>query len=197
VLFGAVVTAEDGVVEIGARCVVMENALVRGRDAHPTALGDDVLVGPHAHVNGSQVGDGCFLATGTSVFPGARLGRGVEVRINGIVHVNTALEDGAMVPIGWVAVGNPARIGDPLLALAELVDLREPVAHLGCVEHLVGGSLGVLAAVPEAELQPATVADAHHLELTKPGEAPAEGVQKRPSAVHQCRHVHRVGPEAR
>jgi hypothetical protein len=105
--------------------------------------------------------------------PRARLGRGVEVRIKGIVHVNTALEDGAMVPIGWVAVGNPARIGDPLLALAELVDLREPVAHLGCVEHLVGGSLGVLAAVPEAELQPATVADAHHLELTKPGEAPA------------------------
>jgi gamma-carbonic anhydrase len=113
VLFGAVVTAEDGVVEIGARCVVMENALVRGRDAHPTALADDVLVGPHAHVNGSQVGDGCFLATGTSVFPGSRLGRGVEVRINGIVHVNTALEDGAMVPIGWVAVGNPARIIAP------------------------------------------------------------------------------------
>ena len=113
VLFGSVLTAEDGVVEIGARCVVMENALVRGRDAHPTALGDDVLVGPRAHVNGSQVGDGCFLATGTSVFPGSRLGRGVEVRINGIVHVNTALEDGAMVPIGWVAVGNPARVIAP------------------------------------------------------------------------------------
>jgi gamma-carbonic anhydrase len=113
VLFGAVLTAEDGKVDVGARCVVMEHALVRGRDAHPTALGDDVLVGPHAHVNGSDVGDGCFLATGTSVFPGSRLGRGVEVRINGIVHVNTALEDGAMVPIGWVAVGNPARIIAP------------------------------------------------------------------------------------
>jgi carbonic anhydrase/acetyltransferase-like protein (isoleucine patch superfamily) len=113
VLFGAVVTAEDGVVEVGARCVVMENALVRGRDDNPVRLADDVLVGPHAHVNGSEVGDGCFLATGTSVFPGSRLGRGVEVRINGIVHVNTALEDGAMVPIGWVAVGNPARIIAP------------------------------------------------------------------------------------
>src|SRR5215211_5808171 len=64
VLFGAVLTAEDGAVEIGARCVVMENALVRGRDEHPVKLGDDVLVGPHAHVNGSEVGDGCFLATG-------------------------------------------------------------------------------------------------------------------------------------
>jgi carbonic anhydrase/acetyltransferase-like protein (isoleucine patch superfamily) len=113
VLFGAVLSAEDGAVEVGARCVVMENALLRGRAAHPVRLGDDVLVGPHAHVNGSEVGDGCFLATGTSLFPGSRLGRDVEVRINGVVHVNTVLEDEALVPIGWVAVGNPARIIAP------------------------------------------------------------------------------------
>ena len=113
VLFGAVVSAEDGRVEVGARCVVMENALVRGREAHPVELGDDVLVGPHAHVNGCVVGSGSFLATGTALFPGSRLGRNVEVRINGVVHVNTALPDDAMVPIGWVAVGNPARIIAP------------------------------------------------------------------------------------
>jgi carbonic anhydrase/acetyltransferase-like protein (isoleucine patch superfamily) len=109
ILFGAVLSAEDGLVEVGARCVVMENALLRGRAAHPVRLGDDVLVGPHAHVNGSEVGDGCFLATGTSLFPGSRLGRDVEVRINGVVHVNTVLDDEALVPIGWVAVGNPGR----------------------------------------------------------------------------------------
>jgi carbonic anhydrase/acetyltransferase-like protein (isoleucine patch superfamily) len=109
VLFGAVVTAEDGFVEIGARCVVMENALVRGRATHPARLGDDVLVGPHAHVNGSEVGSGCFLATGCSLFPGSRLGRDTEVRINGVVHVNSVLGEEALVPIGWVAVGNPAR----------------------------------------------------------------------------------------
>jgi carbonic anhydrase/acetyltransferase-like protein (isoleucine patch superfamily) len=113
VLFGAVLTGEDGFVGIGARCVVMENALIRGRAASPARLGDDVLVGPHAHVNGSVVGDGCFLATGSSLFPGSRLGRDAEVRINGVVHVNTVLEDEALVPIGWVAVGNPAHILPP------------------------------------------------------------------------------------
>jgi carbonic anhydrase/acetyltransferase-like protein (isoleucine patch superfamily) len=113
ILFGAVVTAEDGFVEIGARCVVMENALLRGRTAHPVKLGEDVLVGPHAHVNGSDVGNGCFLATGSSLFPGSRLGRDVEVRINGVVHVNSVLEDGALVPIGWVAVGAPAHVLAP------------------------------------------------------------------------------------
>jgi carbonic anhydrase/acetyltransferase-like protein (isoleucine patch superfamily) len=113
ILFGAVVSAEDGRVEIGARCVIMENALVRARAAHPVVLGDDVLVGPQAHVNGAQVGEGCFLATGCALFPGARLGAGAEVRIHGVVHVNSVVAPGAVVPIGWVAVGEevlpPAR----------------------------------------------------------------------------------------
>jgi carbonic anhydrase/acetyltransferase-like protein (isoleucine patch superfamily) len=113
VLFGAVLSAEDGSVELGARCVVMENALLRGRSAHPVQLGDDVLVGPHAHVNGSVVGEGSFIATGASLFPGSRLGRNVEVRINGVVHVNSVLADQEMVPIGWVALGNPARVIAP------------------------------------------------------------------------------------
>jgi len=113
ILFGAVVTAEDGSVTIGARCVVMENALVRARAKHPVILGDDVLVGPHAHVNGAVVGEGSFIATGASLFPGVVLGRGVEVRINGVVHVNSTLADGKVVPIGWIAVGHPAKILPP------------------------------------------------------------------------------------
>jgi hypothetical protein len=35
------------------------------------------------------------------------------VRIGAIVHVNSVLESRAMVPIGWVAVGNPATIRPP------------------------------------------------------------------------------------
>jgi len=113
ILFGAVLTAEDGSIRVGERCVVMENALLRGRAAHPLTLGDDVLVGPHAHLNGARIEDGCFLATGAAVFPGARIGAGSEVRIRGVVQVNTLLEPGAVVPIGWVAVGNPAAILPP------------------------------------------------------------------------------------
>jgi carbonic anhydrase/acetyltransferase-like protein (isoleucine patch superfamily) len=106
ILFGAVLTAEDGEVRVGSRAVVMENALVRGRAGHPCEIGDDVLVGPHAHVNGARVGDGAFLATGAAVFPGAVIGAGAEVRIHGVVQVNSVLPPGATVPIGWVAVGD-------------------------------------------------------------------------------------------
>ena len=133
ILFGAVVSAEDGRVEIGARCVVMENALVRARAAHPVVLGDDVLVGPHAHVNGAQVQDGCFLATGCSLFPGARLGAGAEVRINGVVHVNSVLAPGAVLPIGWVAVGEemlPPERHDEIWAVQERLDFPGTVYGL-------------------------------------------------------------------
>jgi carbonic anhydrase/acetyltransferase-like protein (isoleucine patch superfamily) len=114
VLFGAVVTAEHGgIVELGERAIVMEQAVVRGRSGHPARVGRHVLIGPHAHVNGATLDDGVFIATGASVFPGARLAAGAEVRINGVVHVNSSLPEAAVVPIGWVAVGDPARVLPP------------------------------------------------------------------------------------
>jgi gamma-carbonic anhydrase len=113
IMWNAVVSAEDGRVELGARCGVMEHALVRGRAAHPVTVGDDVLIGPHAHVNGVTIEDGCFIATGAALFPGAVLGTGTEVRIHGVVQVNTILPPGSTVPIGWVAVGDPAQILPP------------------------------------------------------------------------------------
>jgi hypothetical protein len=59
------------------------------------------------------VEDEAFLATGCTVFNGARIGRGAEVRINGIVHLRTKLPAGALVPLGWIAVGDPAQILPP------------------------------------------------------------------------------------
>ena len=106
ILFGAVLTAEDGAITVGERCVVMENALIRGRANHPARIGNDVLIGPHAHVNGATIEDGCFIATGAGIFPGAHVQRGSEVRIHGVVHVNTTLPPESTVPIGWVAVGD-------------------------------------------------------------------------------------------
>jgi carbonic anhydrase/acetyltransferase-like protein (isoleucine patch superfamily) len=113
ILFGAVLTAETGTIEVGERCIVMENALLRGRESHPVVIGDHVLVGPHAHVNGARIGPEVFLATGVSVFPGAQIERGGEIRINAVVHVNSRVEPNTTVPIGWIAAGDPAQLFAP------------------------------------------------------------------------------------
>jgi carbonic anhydrase/acetyltransferase-like protein (isoleucine patch superfamily) len=114
ILFGAVVTAEGaGSVTLGRDCIVMENAVIRGRPGHPARIGDSVLVGPHAHVNGAEIGHCAFVATGASVFPGARVGERAELRINSVLHVNSALGRDQTLPIGWIAVGNPAQLFPP------------------------------------------------------------------------------------
>ena len=48
------------------------------------------------------------------VFNGARLGRGCQLRINALVRLRTVLPPGTLVPIGWIAVGDP-----PLIAPRE------------------------------------------------------------------------------
>lgn len=113
VLFGAVVTAESGPVTLGEDNVVMEHAVVRGVRRHPLRTGAHVLVGPHAHLSGCEVANGVFIATGATVFNGARLEDGVEVRVNATVHVGTTLAPDTTVPIGWVAVGDPAQLFPP------------------------------------------------------------------------------------
>jgi carbonic anhydrase/acetyltransferase-like protein (isoleucine patch superfamily) len=113
VLFGAVLTAEGGPVEIGANCVVMEHAVVRGTPRHPIRIGDHVLVGPHAHLSGCVIEDDVRIATGAMLFNGARLGKGATVEFGAVVHVNTVVPAGAVVPMGWFAGGDPAEFVPP------------------------------------------------------------------------------------
>lgn len=121
VLFGAVLAAEGGPVRIGRQCVVMENAVLRGLARHPLQIGDHVLVGPHAHLTGCRVESEVFIATGACIFNGAVLERGSVVKVQGIVHIRSRLESNRIVPIGWIALGDPAEI----LPLHEEVRISE------------------------------------------------------------------------
>jgi carbonic anhydrase/acetyltransferase-like protein (isoleucine patch superfamily) len=113
ILYGAVLTAEGGPVVIGANCIVMENAVVRGVPGHPTRIGDNVLVGPHAHLSGCTVDGNARIATGAMLYNGARLENGAEVEFGAVVHVNTRVPAGVAVPMGWFAGGDPAEMIPP------------------------------------------------------------------------------------
>ena len=135
VLFGAVIVSEGGSVEIGAHCIIMENAVIRGTLHHSTHLDNHVLVGPHAHLTGCTVEDSVFLATGATIFTGAHVGTRTEVRINGIVHLKTVLPPDSLVPIGWIAVGDPVEILPPkdherIWTIQEPLNFPQTVFHL-------------------------------------------------------------------
>ncbi len=127
VLHGAVLAADGGPVEIGANCVVMEHAVLRGTPRHRLTLGDHVLAGPHSYLTGCTAGDEVFIATGAMVFNGARMGRASSVALGGAVHIGCVVPPGTRIPIGWVAVGDPARLYPP----GEADSIRSGLAEAG------------------------------------------------------------------
>jgi carbonic anhydrase/acetyltransferase-like protein (isoleucine patch superfamily) len=113
IMHGAVLAAEGGPVQIGVSCVIMENAVLRGTPQNPLIMGDHVLAGPHSHLTGCGIADEVFIATGARVFNGAQLGRASSVALGGTVHIGAVLPPLARVPIGWVALGEPAAMYPP------------------------------------------------------------------------------------
>src|SRR5690242_18730133 len=133
--FGAVLSAENGSITLGRQCIIMENAVIKASKRAPVTIGDHVLVGPRAYLSGCTVEDDAFLATGVTIFNEAVIGTRAEVRINGVVHLRTRLRPDATVPIGWVAVGDPAAIlppgdHDKIWAIQEKLDFPRAVFGL-------------------------------------------------------------------
>jgi carbonic anhydrase/acetyltransferase-like protein (isoleucine patch superfamily) len=113
IMFGAQIIAESSPIEIGENCIVLENAVIRGTNNLPVKIGDNCLVGPNAHLAGCIIEDNVFLATGVSIFHGATIKKGSEIRVNGVVHLKTVFPENEILPIGWVAVGNPMKMFPP------------------------------------------------------------------------------------
>ena len=113
VLAGAVLDGSRGPITLGEDVLVMEHAVLRGRAGHPVTVGDAVLIGPHTNITGARIEDEVFVATGACVFAGAVVGARSELRIHAVLQVNSVLPPDTVVPIGWIAAGDPARLFSP------------------------------------------------------------------------------------
>jgi carbonic anhydrase/acetyltransferase-like protein (isoleucine patch superfamily) len=135
ILYGAVLTAEGAAeLRVGPRCVIMEQAVLRAAGRFPLALGEEVLVGPHAYLSGCTVGPRTFIATGAMVFNGASLGEACVVALAGKVHIDTELPAGTWVPIGHIAFGRPGRVYPPDEAPA----VHEQLNRLNFMRYVFG-----------------------------------------------------------
>ncbi len=113
VMFGAQIIAENSPITIGENCIVLENAVIRGTKDLPVDINDSCLVGPNTHLVGCTIEKNVFLATGVSVFHGATIKEGAEIQVNGVVHLKTVFPSGEVLPIAWIAVGNPMHMFSP------------------------------------------------------------------------------------
>ncbi|MGB3377045.1 MAG: gamma carbonic anhydrase family protein [Microbacterium sp.] len=134
VLHGAVITAEGGPITLGEHVIVMENALVRATTANAVHIGAHTLVGTLASIAGATVGEEVFFASGARVFNGALVGAHCEIRVNAIVQRRAVLPEGTVVPIGWVAAGDPVQMFSP----DQADEIAEAMPELDFPGHVFG-----------------------------------------------------------
>src|SRR5207247_9490193 len=97
----------------GPRRVFVESAIIRACPPRSVGIGSDRMIGPGASVIGAQIDHDAFVAAVVSIFPAAHLGARAIVRTNAVVHINSELPAGRVVPEGWTAVGRPAEVVPP------------------------------------------------------------------------------------
>lgn len=99
----AVLRADFGRIEIGARTSIQDGSVLHTTEEWPTVVGADCVVGHNAHLEGCVIEDGCLVGSGSVV-----LNRAV-VRSGSVVGAAALVPEGAEVPSGHLALGVPAR----------------------------------------------------------------------------------------
>ena len=125
VLWNAVLRGDcSGRIVVGKNTNIQENACVHVNQGGQTVIGSNVTVGHGAIVHGCTIGDGSLVGMGAVVIDGARVGKHCLVGAGALV---TGTAD---IPDGMLVIGSPARAVRPLTP-DELTGLEESVRPLG------------------------------------------------------------------
>lgn len=104
VWFGAVLRGDSSRIEIGAECSIQDNAVIHCADDLPTVIGDRVVVGHGALLEGCVIEDGALIGMGAIVLQHARVGAGALVAAGAVVP------ERAEIAPGVLAAGVPAAV---------------------------------------------------------------------------------------
>lgn len=103
VWFGAVIRADNGAVQIGARTNIQDGAVLHSDPGSPLTIGADCTVGHRAILHGCTVGEGCLIGMGATLLNDAVIGDG------SLVGAGALVTEGKVFPPGSLIVGAPAR----------------------------------------------------------------------------------------
>jgi len=111
--FGAVLRGDSARITIGDGSSVQDNAVVHCARDLPTVVGEDVIVGHGALLEGCVVEDGAVVGMGAIVLQRARLGAG------SVLAAGAVLPERREVGPGMLAAGVPAAEKKPLSGSAK------------------------------------------------------------------------------
>lgn len=108
VWFGAVIRADNDVIEIGDGTNIQEHCLLHADPGFPIRIGKGCVIGHHAIVHGCTIGDGVLLGMGATVINGAKIGN------NCLVGAHSLVTEGKEFPDGMLIMGTPAKAVRPV-----------------------------------------------------------------------------------
>src|SRR4051795_10237199 len=100
--FGTVLRGDYSHIEIGAGCSVQDNAVVHCARDLPTLIGEDVVIGHGALLEGCVIEDGAVVGMGAIVLQRARVGE------RSVLAAGAVLSERREVGPGMLAAGVPA-----------------------------------------------------------------------------------------
>jgi|SRR5579884_3116225 len=101
--FGAVLRGDTSYIEVGAEASIQDNAVIHCADDLPTVIGNRVIVGHGALLEGCVLEDEALVGMGAVVLQHARLGAGAMLAAGAVMPERMEVEPGVL------AAGVPAR----------------------------------------------------------------------------------------
>ena len=104
VWFGAVVRADNEVIELGDNVNVQDGAVLHADPGFPLKLAKDVSVGHLAMLHGSTIGENTLVGINAVILNGCVIGK------NCIIGANALLPEGKVIPDNSLVVGSPGKV---------------------------------------------------------------------------------------
>lgn len=108
IMFGVVIRAELDAVQVGEETNIQDNCVLHVDQSYPATVGRRVTVGHAAVVHGATIGDHCLVGIGARALNGSEMGDGSWLAAGSI------LTEGKTIPPWTLAMGIPAKPIRPL-----------------------------------------------------------------------------------
>jgi carbonic anhydrase/acetyltransferase-like protein (isoleucine patch superfamily) len=128
---GAVLRGDYGTVVVGEATSIQDGAIIHATHELDTIIGDWVVVGHLAHIEGATVANCSLIGVGAVVLHRAVIGEGATAGAGSVIT------NGMEVPAGALAVGVPATI-KPGRSNPELIELSAKVYVDNCARYRTG-----------------------------------------------------------
>jgi carbonic anhydrase/acetyltransferase-like protein (isoleucine patch superfamily) len=94
--FGTVLRGDSSYIEIGAECSIQDNTVIHCARDLPTVIGERVVVGHGALLEGCVIEDEALIGMGAIVLQRARIGSGAMVAAGAVVSERTEVAAGVL-----------------------------------------------------------------------------------------------------